>query len=221
MVQAAWDSLIQADVVLWVLDAVAGVTDEDREIGERLAPVSPRTIQVLNKIDRIQKGRLLPLIEQCSKLLPDTTIVPVSARTREGLDILIAEILKLLPPGTVLYPPDEITNQAKRFFVAEAIREQIFLLTHQEVPYTCGVVVEKFEEKREKNLVLIFATVLVEREPHKAILIGRQGAKLKEIGTRSRREIENLLRAKVYLELFVKSKEGWTDNPEVLAEMGI
>lgn len=221
MVQAALDSLIQVDVALWVLDSVCGVTEDDREIVARLDPVSRQPIQVLNKIDRVQKSRLLPLMEECSKLLPDSKIVPVSAQTGEGIDILTEEILKLLPLGPALYPADEITNQTERFLVSEAVREQIFVLTHHEVPYACGVVVEKFEEKPEKNLVVISATVLVERDSHKAILIGRQGAKLKEIGTRSRREIENLLGKKVYLELFVKSKEGWTDNAEILAEMGI
>jgi GTP-binding protein Era len=221
MVQAALDGLERADVVLWVLDGIRGLTSEDRDIAERLSSLPCPSIQVLNKIDRMKKTKLLPLMEECAKLLQSKKIIPLSARTTHGVEILIRELVVHLPERSPLGLREKLANQTERFLAAEAIREQIFILTHKEVPYSCGVMVERLEERAEKDLVVIGATVLVERESHKPILIGQRGSRLREIGMLARREIEILLNKKVYLELFVKTKEGWSENLQTLKEMGI
>lgn len=167
---------------------------------------------LLNKIDLVQKDELLPLIERYSKLYDFKEIIPISARKRDGLDVLLDKIVEALPAGPRYFAEDELTDQPARFMAAEIIREQVLLGTGEEVPYSTTVIIEQFEEK--PKLTRIAATIYCEREGQKAILIGRQGQMLKRIGTQARLETEAMLGTKVFLELFVKVRAGWRNSRE-------
>ncbi|MGE5205572.1 MAG: GTPase Era [Chlamydiota bacterium] len=167
---------------------------------------------LLNKIDLVQKGELLPLIERYRKLYDFKEIVPISARKRDGLDVLLDSIVVALPEGPRYFAEDELTDQPARFMAGEIIREQVLLATGEEVPYSTTVIIDQFEEK--PKLTRIAATIYCEREGQKAILIGRQGQMLKKMGTRARLEMEAMLGRKVFLELFVKVRPGWRDSRE-------
>ena len=148
---------------------------------------------MINKIDLIPKGNLLPIMERFSQKRPFEQIIPISAVLGDGVDILVRELLKILPEGPRLFPEDMVTDLPERFLAAELIREKVFHLTREEIPYATAVVIEEFKEREEKNLVVIRATIQVERETQKGILIGEKGKRLKEIGRLAREEIEALL----------------------------
>jgi GTPase len=170
----------------------------------------PATFLLLNKIDLFEKTKLLAVIEAWSQRFEFAQIIPISAEKELGKEELLAAVVNALPEGPKYFPEDQITDQPERFIVAELIREQILINTAQEVPYASGVLIEKFEEG--SKLSRISAVIFVEREGQKAIIIGKQGAMLKHIGTRARQQIERILGVKVFLELFVKVREGWRDN---------
>jgi GTP-binding protein Era len=190
---------------------------------------------VLNKIDAIRKPDLLPLIAHWSALHPFAAVVPISARKKEGLDLLLEKIVAILPEGQRYFPRDQVTDQPERFLVAELIREKILLLTGEEVPYATAVVIEKFEEpapnltpngKPRKPspgaklpLTKIAAAIYCERTGQKAILIGKGGEMLKRIGTAARKDIEGLLGTRVFLELFVKVQEEWRSSRGFIEEL--
>ncbi|TMA11478.1 MAG: GTPase Era [Deltaproteobacteria bacterium] len=176
---------------------------------------------MLNKIDLVSKGRLLPLMERCSTLLPDREILPVSALQGDNIALLLNRIEPLLPEGPRYYPEGEITDQTERFIASEIIREKIFLLTREEIPYGTAVTIDEFTEKEEKDLIVIKATIHTDRESHKPILIGKKGAMLREIGRQAREEIERLLGCRLFLELFVKVDTGWSQDPRALTEFGL
>jgi GTP-binding protein Era len=167
---------------------------------------------LLNKIDLVHKGELLPLIERYRRLYEFKEIVPISARKRDGLDVLLDSIVAALPEGPRYFAEDELTDQPARFMAGEIIREQVLLATGEEVPYSTTVIIDQFEEK--PKLTRIAATIYCEREGQKAILIGRQGQMLKKIGTQARLQMEAMLGAKVFLELFVKVRPGWRNSRE-------
>jgi len=167
---------------------------------------------LLNKIDLIPKDKLLPLIERYSKLYDFQEIIPISARKRDGLDLLLEKTVEALPEGPRYFAEDELTDQPARFMAAEIIREQVLLATGEEVPYSTTVIIDEFEEK--PKLTRIAATIYCERDGQKAILIGRQGQMLKKIGTHARLEIEAMMVSKVFLELFVKVSPGWRNSRE-------
>jgi len=167
---------------------------------------------LLNKIDLIPKDKLLPLIERYSKLYDFQEIIPISARKRDGLDLLLEKTVEALPEGPRYFAEDELTDQPARFMAAEIIREQVLLATGEEVPYSTTVIIDEFEEK--PRLTRIAATIYCERDGQKAILIGRQGQMLKKIGTHARLEIEAMMASKVFLELFVKVSPGWRNSRE-------
>ena len=219
MVQAAVKSLGQVDLAVWLIDVTERYGPGDRYVRDVLKRAGKRVILGINKIDAVPKPRILPAIEQYRHLLDFADVVPLSALTGENADVLAKVILSHLPPGERLYPDDFLTDQPERFFVAEMIREQILRLTHQEIPYATGVMIDAFIE--EPEMVRIEASILVERESQKGIVIGRGGAMLKAIGSAARQEIEAFLDAKVYLGLFVRVREKWRDNPRVLDEMGM
>lgn len=221
MVDTALQALHGVEVVLWLIDAREGLKGEEEDIAGTLRDSPATTLILLNKIDLISKGRLLPLMEQCSRLLPEREIIPVSALKGENLPLLLERIEGLLPQGPRYYPEGEVTDQTERFIAAETVREKIFLLTRQEIPYGTAVAIDEFAEKEEKKLIVIKATILVERESHKPILIGKKGAMLKEIGRQAREELEALLGCRIYLELFVKVDRGWTEDPSALTELGL
>jgi GTP-binding protein Era len=221
MVDVALDALNEVDVVLWLIDAREGMRKEDEEIAARLKDSPATTIVLLNKIDLVAKGKLLPLMERSAALLPGREIIPVSARKGDQVALVLEQIEKLLPEGPRYYPEGEVTDQTERFLAAEVVREKVFLRTHEEIPYGTAVTIDEFTEKEEKNLIVITATIHVERESHKPILIGKKGAMLKEIGREAREELEPLLGCRIFLELFIRVDPGWTQDPNLLTEMGL
>jgi len=221
MVEVAKSTLREVDLTLWLVDATKGLVGEDEDIARLLEESGKVALVLLNKIDLVSKSKLLPVIDRISSLFPGREIVPISALKGENLRLLIDLILKSLPEGPRYYPEDEITDQTEQFIAAEMIREKIFLLTREEIPYGVAVVIEEFSEKPEKDLVVIKAAIHSERESHKPILIGKKGAMLKKIGSQARVELEGLLGCKVYLELFVKVDRGWTQDPNAMKEFGL
>jgi GTP-binding protein Era len=221
MVNVALDTLHEVDCMLWLLAAPERIGFEDEQIAETLAAAKGEVFILLNKIDLVSKGKLLPLIQRCAELLPGREIVPISALKGENLPLLLELIEKGLPEGPKLFPEGEYTDQSERFLASEIIREKIFILTREEIPYGVAVTIDEFTEKAEKNLIVIKATVHTERNSHKGILIGKRGAMLKEIGTEARKELEALLACKIFLELFIRVDEGWTRDPNALREMGL
>jgi GTP-binding protein Era len=220
MVDTALRSIGQGDVVLWLADVSERFGPGERFVADLLKKVTVPVLLGLNKIDLVSdKKRLLPIIDTYRGLLDFAEIVPLSARTGENVDPLLELLVSRLPEGEKLYPDDFLTDLPERFFVAEMIRERILAKTREEIPYTTGVVIESFKE--DGDLVRIEATILVERDGHKGILIGKGGAMLKAVGTEARQQIEAFLGAKVYLGLFVKVKERWRESPDVLQEMGL
>lgn len=211
------DALRSTDVVLFVLEGTH-FDARDRQVVE-LLPRDMPVILVLNKIDLVkEKDKLLPFIAEMSAVFPFAAVVPVCARHGDGVEVLLAEIRKHLPVAPPMFDADDITDKSERFLAAEIVREKVFRLSGEEVPYSASVMIEKFEQQGE--LRRIFAGILVDKPNQKAILIGHQGAKLKEIGTAARLDMEKLFGGKVYLELWVKVKGGWADSERVLKQLG-
>jgi GTP-binding protein Era len=221
MVNVALQTLHEVDGLLWVLDAHERIGAQDERIAELLRGVKTPVYILLNKIDLVTKGKLLPLMQRCSELLPGKEIVPVSALKGDNLPLLLELMEKGLPEGPRYFPGDELTDQSERFLAGEVIREKVFLLTREEIPYGVAVTIEEFAEKPEKSLIVIKATIHTERDSHKPILIGKQGAMLKEIGIQTRSELEALLGCRIFLELFIRVDKGWTQRPHTLTEMGL
>lgn len=218
MMIAVRASLDARDLLLYVVDATRRLEEEDSQALDMVRKAETPTFLVLNKIDRVkEKAQLLPLIEKYKTALEFDEYIPISALNGQGLDELRAAILKRIPAGPAHFPEDHITDQPERFMAAELIRERILRETRQEVPHSVAVLVEEFEVK--KTLTRISAIIYVEREGQKAIIIGAKAAMLKRIGTMARREIETLLGRKVFLELNVKVRSNWRDNPEFLNEL--
>jgi GTP-binding protein Era len=221
MVDTALQTLDEVDGVLWLLDAHDKIKQEEERIAETLRGVETPVLILINKIDLVSKGKLLPLMERCAQLLPGNEIVPVSALKGEGLDILLNIVERWLPQGEPFFTEGEYTDQSERFLASEFVREKVFLLTREEIPYGVAVTIDEFIEKEEKNLIVISATIHTERDSHKGILIGKRGAMLKEIGKQAREELEALLGCRIFLELFVRVDPNWTQNPHLLTEMGL
>ena len=200
-------------LVLLIVDAAKrGADTLDEHVLRFIRQAGAAVFLLLNKIDLIRKDELLPLIERFSRLCDFKEIIPISARKQDGLDLLLDRIVEALPPGPRYFAEDELTDQPARFMAAEIIREQVLLATGDEVPYSTTAIIDQFEEK--PRLTRIAATIYCERDGQKAILIGRQGQMLKRIGTQARLEIQAMLGAKVFLELFVKVRPGWRNSRE-------
>ena len=210
MMQEVYDSLEGCDLILLIVDVTQKFGTGDEFVLDIVKRAKVKTFLLLNKIDLFEKTKLLPAIEAWSQRFEFAQIVPISAEKEIGKEELLTSVANALPEGPKYFPEDQITDQPERFIVAELIREQILINTAQEVPYASGVLIEKFEEG--KKLSRISAVIFVEREGQKAIVIGKQGSMLKHIGTRARQQIERILGVKIYLELFVKVREGWRDN---------
>ncbi len=221
MVQAARETIGDADLILMIVEADKPVGAHDLFLMEALAEVKAPVFLAINKMDRIEKSLLLPLMDQCRKLYDFAGIFPISALKGNGLDALIHGMKEALPDGPRLFPDDIATEATERFIAGEFIREQILRLTSQEIPYASAVEIDAFKEDESKNLIRISATILVEKESQKAIMIGKKGAMLKKIGTRARLAMENLFGAKVFLELFVRVKKDWTHSDKMLRELGL
>ena len=212
MMQEVREALEGCDLVLLITDAAEKFGPGERFVVDLVKQAETPAFLLLNKIDKLHKDKLLPLIEQWSKLHSFREIIPISALKRDGLDRLLDKVVDALPEGQPYFPQDQLTDQPLRFLAAEIIREQVLLDTKEEVPYATSVLIERFEE--EDRLTRIAAAIYCEREGQKAILIGKGGAMLKKIGTEARREIERLVGTKVFLELFVKVRPGWRDSRE-------
>jgi GTP-binding protein Era len=221
LMDTALQTLDDVDGVLWLLDAHDRIKQDEERIAETLRGVETPVLIVLNKIDLVAKGRLLPLMEKCAALLPGKEIVPVSALKGEGLEIVLDIVERWLPEGPRYFTEGEHTDQTERFLASEIVREKVFLLTREEIPYGVAVTIDEFTEKEEKNLIVIAATIHTERDSHKGILIGKHGSMLKEIGKQAREELEGLLGCRIFLELFVRVDPGWTQDPRSLIEMGL
>jgi len=221
MVDTAMRTLDEVDGVIWLLDCHDKVKQEEERIAETLRGVETPVLVVLNKIDLVSKGKLLPLMERCAQLLPGKEIVPVSALKGEGIPIMLEIVEKWPPEGAPFFTEGEYTDQSERFLASEIVREKVFLLTREEIPYGVAVTIDEFSEKEDKNLIVISATIHTERDSHKGILIGKRGAMLKEIGQQARQELETLLGCRIFLELFVRVDSNWTQNPHLLTEMGL
>jgi len=221
MVQTTRETISSVEVLLMLIEANTDVHPHDLFLIESLAQVKVPVFLVINKIDLIEKKFLLPLIDKFRTLYNYREIFPVSALKGDGIEALLNAIKEILPEGPKYYPDDIITDATERFIAAEFIREKITLFTQQEIPYSTAVEVDLFKEDEEKNLIRISATINVEKESQKAIMIGKKGTMLKKIGTQARLEMEKLFGAKVYLELFVRVKKEWTSSDKMLEEFGL
>jgi len=210
-------ALSDVDVVIFVLDA-DHFDDRDKAV-VKLLPSDRPVILAVNKIDQIkEKAKLLPLLDTLAKAYPFAAIVPVSAAKGSQLDALLAEVRKHLPNDDLLYGEDEITDKSERFLAAEYIREKLFRMIGDELPYAATVEVEKFE--LDGALRRISAAIVVDRQAHKGIVIGKGGETLKRIATEARQDMERLFDGKVFLEVFVKVKSGWADDERLLKSLG-
>ena len=220
MVETAMSSGQDADVLLFIVEASSSAFDKDRRTFESLKGNPGVPFLVINKIDLVRKGTLLPMIDQYRKLHDFREIIPVSAARGEGVDLVLNSILNVLPESPPYYPEEIVTDQTERFLVSEIVREKVIQQAYQEVPYSTAVTIESFKEQPERNLVVIQGTIHVERASQKKILIGRGGLKLKNIGEAARKEIEAFLGTRVYLELWVTVENNWTEDPRALDRLG-
>ncbi len=225
MVRIAMESLSGVDAVLYMIDVSLPLpetrrAEQGREIKEQMEEVDSPVILVLNKVDLLDKERLLTMIDGYARLYPFHAIFPVAALHGDGTDGLLKEIVSLLPLGPRYFPEDIPTDATERFLVAEMIREKVFLLTGQEIPYSTAVQIESFKEDEARRLVTIHAAIVLERDSQKGIVIGKGGKKLKQIGTAARIDIEELLGSKVLLKLWVKIRKNWTQDERFLKELG-
>lgn len=205
------------DLLLMMVDASRTLPHADSLLLDKGQRFSGKTILALNKIDRVPKPKLLPLMDVFAKAFPFAALVPISALKGDGCEELLEQIVAKLPEGEPFFPEDQITDQPERFLVSEIIREKAIALTYHEVPHALAVVVDQFEET--PKLLRIHATLNVERDSQKKILIGHQGDMLKKVGTEARKELEKLLGTKIFLEMFVKVVPGWRENPQKVREL--
>jgi GTPase len=205
------------DVLLLMVDASATQPHADQLLLHKAKRFEGKTILALNKTDRVPKPKLLPLLDVFSKAFPFAALVPISALRGSGCDQLLTAILKQLPEGVPFFPEDQVTDQPERFLASEIVREKAIQLTYHEVPHALRVMIDKFEETA--TMLRIQATLNVERDSQKKILIGRKGELLKKVGTEARKELETILGTKIYLGLFVKVAPGWRDNPQLVREL--
>ena len=224
MMRITLEALAEADVALFIADA----TDEAQKREKRrqdycgwLERARCPVVLALNKIDLICREQLLPLIDWFSSLHSFAAVVPVSALKGAGAEALLQELVSRLPEGPQYYPPDIPTDVTERFIAAELIREKIFLRTRQEIPYSTAVLMDSFKEDEQTGAVTIHASILVERDSQKGIIIGKKGVMLGQIRKAATKEIEELLACKVKLQLFVKVKKNWTENEQILRELGL
>ncbi|MFC2171078.1 GTPase Era [Acidobacteriota bacterium] len=209
------------DLIVLIIDGSLDFGRGDQFVIEMLTEIGKPVILLINKIDIIQKPRLLPLMDRYRRLYAFEEIIPASALTGENVDLLERGVAERLPEGPAYFDAETFTDQPERFLAAELIREKVLRYTREELPYTTGVVVEQFEDIENPRRVSIHASIYVERASQKGIIIGKGGSRLKRIGTESREEIGRLLAAKVNLFLHIKVKKGWRDNFRLLREMGL
>ena len=217
MMQSVRQALGDLDLALLVVDAAVSFGHGDQFAVELIKKYGPKTFLLLNKIDRIKKPRLLPLIDRYRQLHEFEEIFPISALDGSGVETMLEAVVRELPEGPAYFPPDFYTDQPERFLAGEIVREKVIQQTRQELPYVTAVLVDEFDQDERRTLIR--ATILVEKGSQKPIVIGAGGARLKQIGTAARVELERLFPPKVYLELFVKVAPGWRDDRAVVAAL--
>jgi len=217
----AFSALEDADILIYMID-VKTPTEIMKELKNKISKVSCKKLLLLNKIDLITPEELNELAKKYSEELPDFEMIAISALEKAGTQELLNVIIKHLPEGPPYYPKDQFSDRSERFFVSEIIREKILQLYHQEIPYSCEVIVNSFKEdnQRKDKLVRIGADIVVSRKTQKSILIGKGGSSIKQLGTEARKDIEQFLERKVFLELYVKVKEKWRDDDRYLKSYG-
>jgi GTP-binding protein Era len=227
MVQTAWNCIAEGEIVVAVIEAADKLRAVDRNcvlaLEDKVAARPTRPVIVaINKIDLVRRGRLMAMAAECGQLMPEAEIVPVSARTGENLEELIATIRKKLPARPALMDPAQHTDQTERMIVAEIIREKIFAAMRKEIPFSTAVKVEDLTPEVEPTgLTRISAAIVVERDSHKGMVIGAGGRQLKQIGTEARLELEQILRRRIFLQLNVQVEANWTRDPSRWSEFGL
>ena len=221
MMSTVQDALLGVDLVCLIRDASVGTGNGDRFVMDLIRKSGKPALLLLNKIDKlVDKAELLPLIDWYRNEYEWQEVIPISALRGSMVDVLLDQVMKHLPESEALFSENELTDQSVRAMVAEIIREKILQTTEEEIPYVTAVVTEKWEEERE-DFTRIYCAIFVERSSQKKIIIGKGASRLKEIGTRARKEIEHLLGHRVHLELFVKVEEDWRNKNHLLDEMGL
>lgn len=220
LMDTALEAIKGVDAVIYLVDAATSPSSEAEMMAEILAGVTVPVILVINKVDLVEKESLLHQMEAYGRMHDFCEIVPLSARKGDGVERLVELVSRRLPIGPAYFPDDILTDLPERFVVAEMVREKVFRLTRDEIPYSVAVQVESFKERPGSGVIAISATIIVERDSQKGIVIGRRGEMLKRIGTAARQEIERFLAGKVFLELFVKVSKDWSENPQKLKEYG-
>ena len=221
MVDLALDSIRRVDVLAVLVDTTERTGGGDRFVVQQLERARVPVVLVLNKIDRIAKPKLLPLMAWYREQREFASIVPVSALTGDGVPELEALLLGLLPEGEALYPDDYLTDQPERFFVAETVREKLLQHTHAEIPFSSAVTVDQFEEADARGVLRLYCSIIVEQASQKPIVIGRAGSMIKRIGTEARADLERFFDAKVYLDLHVKVRSEWREDDRLLDDLGM
>ena len=219
MMDHVHSAFAEADVIALIVDVTEPFGRGDEYVIEMLRRAETTRFALLNKIDRLKKNKLLPLIQQYNDFKLFDEIIPISAETGDGVEQLVSVLFDRMTPGAPRYPNEDFTTQPERFFAAEIVREKVLRNTSEELPYTTAVSVDRFEEDEAKNLIKIYATIVVERETQKPIVIGKQGSMIKKIGTEARVELEAILGAKVFLDLHVGVHEKWREDERFLGEL--
>ncbi|WP_178860925.1 GTPase Era [Thiomicrorhabdus cannonii] len=220
MNRTARSAFEDVDVILFVVEA-GRWTEEDQAVANRLKGVEVPVVVVVNKIDKFKnKEELMPFLQQVGEQVAMTTLIPVSAYKKNGLDLIVAEVLKYIPKQAAIFPEDEITDRSTRFLAAEIIREKLMRTLGEEVPYGATVEIEEFKWDQDEGRWIVHALILVERAGQKKIVIGNKGEMIKKMGTQARKDLVALMGARVHLELWVKIKENWSDDIRALASLG-
>ncbi|GKV68051.1 GTPase Era [Sporosarcina sp. NCCP-2716] len=220
MMKSAKNTLKEVDVILFMVNANEKIGPGDRFVIEMLKGTETPVFLVINKIDLVHPDDLLGIITSYVDEYDFAEIIPLSALNGNNVERLMDTLLSYLPEGPKYYPDDQVTDHPERFIISELIREKVLHLTREEVPHSIAVVIEKISREKDKELVNVMATIIVERDSQKGIVIGKQGALLKQIGSKARRDIEMLLGSKVFLELWVKVQKDWRNKPGQLKEFG-
>ena len=221
MVDHAVEAITQMDVVVMVVDAAASSGAGDRFVLDLVTRARGPVILALNKIDLVSKPRLLPMIDRYRKQGDFVGLVPISALSGDGISDLEGLIWEHLPEGTPLYPDDYLTDQPERMIVAEMVREQVLHQTEAELPFSTAVVVDRFDETNSDGLMRLYCSIIVDRDSHKPMVIGKGGARIKQIGTEARAEITRFFGVRVFLDLHVRVRKGWRESDRVLRDIGV
>lgn len=221
LVRWARQAMLDIDVVLLMVDAAKRDATNELFIMDMLKKTETPVILLLNKIDLIPKDRLLPLIEEMQRAFTFASVIPISARFSDGLELLLKDVLRFIPEGPLFYDPEAISDQTRDMLAAELIREKIFLLTHEDIPYSTAVEVEDFHEDQKKQQVIIHATIYVEKDSQKGIIVGANASMIKKIKKLVREELETAWGQKVTLELWVKVRKNWSKDERFLKQIGV